>query len=818
MRLTIFFSSRYIKGHPRQCIGSVLCVALFFSAILTTLLYRNCANKTFQQERWEEYGSYSYIIYCADSRKVAANLEKIKSSGSGLIRVTEKLLTNQNHKAVFFGSMDANAVELKAIQLKSGHFPSSQGEIVAESSTLKALDLNAAVGDTVTLYFSDGVIGHYRLVGILKDYIIHWQSNDGTETSVKYPPPGILTVPDDSTAQYEHVLCSTGFSGDLRSQYLPGINTGGHHGDGRDSVLNALTLPLFAFFVIVMGFGILNLTGFTMRERRRGMKLLWNIGISRRRLTFLYYFQGAELFFAAAILSTIISPLLCFGMTRLTSAFGSKMLVSFQWESFLITDLIGFVGLFLARTISLPGLLEEKKEAKAILRRQKKYGSLAALWHGAVKRENRAQSITSALLAVFCVFLAMFGAFTSVIAPRDRYTEATQAQSDYELYVGGGAKKDFNIALPRNTGISAADLKLLYQTDGLQINYAKVSAMTSHYFLLTKGQTNTFLSYLTSKIPTNSGAIYSYSETDAIRQAGGQKEDRMIYADIIGFDWRSVNKQYPVFSSGSLHEEKFKNGEELLGPDTHCRLGETFTIITPLVADALPDEDISKRVTFHISQATVAATYHPKGKDAPMILSGEFILKTDPTSRYEDVSLNSFANDDQTKRAEIEKVISGVAAHSRYVTMANLVLDHENLAKMTRNMQLQTTVAVFGFLVIILLALFLSAYVNVKTNMHSYLLMRAIGVSGETIRKLLWRETWGAVWKGSFVGALAALLFTILTTRGFAQYPLRLFVPTMCIAGGLTFALICCFSILAIRKPIDDLLEQSVMEKLASTE
>jgi hypothetical protein len=818
MRLTMFLSSRYVRGHPRQCVGSMLCAALFFTAVLTTLLYRNSAAATLQQEHWKEYGSYSYIAYCADPQKVVANSANLRASGSGLVQVTQTLSTPESNQQIRFGSMDANAIEMKAIQLKDGRFPESVGEIAVESATLKALNPNAAVGSVVTLHFSNGGTGTYRLVGILDDYITHWQSNDGTKTSVKYPPPVVITVPDGGTVEYEHVLCGTGFSGDLGSPYLPEINSGLHYSGNKDSVLNALTLPLLGFFVVVMGFGLLNLTNFTVREHRLEMELLWNIGISRRRLVFLYYFQGLALFISAGILSAVISPLLCWGMTRLTSVFGSATLLSFQWESFLIAGLVGLICIFLARTVCLSSLLGARKNAKAMHRSRKNYVDIPSLWHKAIKAENRAQSITSALLAAFCIFLAMFGAFVSVIAPRDNYTVATQTQNDYELYVAGGAKKDFNISLPRNTGIAGADLQTLYHTDGLQINYAKVSSMTSHYFLLRKGQTNNYLDYLTRNASANSEKIYSYGETDAIRQAGGQQGDKMISAGIIGLDWPSVQKQYPVFSNGSLHEGKFKSGEELLGPDSHCKIGDTFTIITPLTSDALPDEDISRKITFHISQATVAATYHPTSVQAPMIMSGEFIMKADPTSRYEDVSLNSLVNNDPTKRAKIEGILSSIAAHSRYVTMDNLVLERENLTKMTRNMQLQTTVAIFGFLLIVLLALSLSAYVNVKTNMHSYLLMRAIGIRREIIKKLLWRETWGAVWKGTFAGALFALLLTIVTTRGFAQYPLRLFVPQMCIAGAVAFGLIWGFSALAIIKPIGDLLKHSISEELASTE
>lgn len=814
MRLTVFLSRRYLKGHPRQCAGSILCVTLFFSAVLTTLLYRNCAQATFQREQWEEFGSYSSITYCADAGQVSTNMEKIRASGSGLVRVTKKLSVGSS-RDVFFGSMDANSVQLKAIQLKSGRLPQTAGEIAAESSTLNVLSRHAAVGDTVTLRFSDGTAGTYRLVGILQDYVSHWQSYDGTKTSMKYPPPSVITVPDTGAVLYEHVVCSAGFSDRLGSSFLPENTTGHGYDGGKSTVLNFLTLPLLVFFFLIMAFGILNLTNFTMQERRDGMKMLWNIGIIRCRIIFLYYFEGLELFAAAEILSALISPLLCAGMTRLTSVFGSTMLLSFHGSSFLIAGLLGFVCVFFARTLQLPRLTEGKGKAKAVPRKQKQ-SNITALWHNAVKSRNRARSITSALLAAFCVALAMFGTFLSIIAPRDFAMGGTQTKSDYELFVGGGMAKDFEITLPRKMGVSAKNLQLLSRTDGLRVNYAKISAMTSQYFLLKNSQTNRYLDFWVNHPLC---AEYAYSDTDTVQKAGGQAGDKIIPAGIVGLDWPSVQRQYPVFRSGSLQKEKFKNGEELLGPDTLCKIGDTFTIITPLVPDALPEDQIGQNVTFHISHATVAATYQPTTEDSPhMILSGEFILKTDPTARYDDISLSSSVSGDPEKRAEIENELSDVTADSLNVSMNNFVLARESLAKMTRSMQLQTTVAMFGFLLIVLLALFFSAYVDVKTNLHSYLLMRAVGIRGDTIRKLLWKEMWRPVWKGALAGALFPLAVTILRTKGLAAYPLQLFVPPMCLAGIFTFCLLCCFSVLATVRPVSDLLKRSVTEELTSTE
>ena len=815
MQLTLFLSSRYLKGHPRQSVGSVLCVTLFFSAVLTTLLYRNCAQATFQREQWEAFGSYSSITYCADAGQVSANMERIRASGSGLVRVTKKLSTSGNSREIAFGSMDVNSIGLKAIQLKSGRLPQTAGEIAAESSTLNVLSRNTSVGDTVTLHFSDGTSGTYRLVGILQDYVSHWQSYDGTKASMKYPPPSVITLPGTGTVLYEHVVCGAGFSDRLGSSFLPEKATGHGYDGGKGTILNFLTLPLLVFFFLIMAFGILNLTNFTMQERRRSMKMLWNIGISRRRLIFLYYFEGLELFVAAEILSALISPLLCAGMTRLTSVFGSTMLLSFQGSSFLIAGLLGFVCVFFARMLQVPGLTEEKKKTRAVSRKQKQ-NNITALWHNAVKSRNRARSITSALLAAFCVSLAMFGTCISIIAPRDFAMGGTQTESDYELLVGGGTAKDFEITLPRKMGVSAEDLQLLYRTSGLQINYARVSGMTSQYFLLKNSQTNRYLDFWVNHPLC---AEYSCSDTDTVRKAGGQAGDRIIPAEIVGLDWSSVRRQYPVLRSGSLQEEKFKNGEELLGPDTLCKVGDTFTIITPLVPDALPEDQIAQNVTFHISHATVAATYQPSQEGFPhMILSGEFILKTDPTARYDDISLSSSVSGDPEKRAEIENTLSGITADSLNVSMNNFVLARENLARITRSMQLQTTVAMFGFLLIVLLALFFSAYVDVKTNLHSYLLMRAVGIRGDTIRKLLWKETWRPVWKGALPGAVLPLAVTILRTKGLATYPLQLFVPPMCLAGIFTFCLLCCFSVLATVKPVSDLLKRSVAEELTSTE
>ena len=102
------------------------------------------------------------------------------------------------------GSMDSNALDLKAIHLEEGRLLKTKDEIAIEQATYTALELTATIGNEILLPVvknGNERTEKFRLVGILQDYVSKWKRLDSSKISVKNPPPGILTVPGSASVQ-----------------------------------------------------------------------------------------------------------------------------------------------------------------------------------------------------------------------------------------------------------------------------------------------------------------------------------------------------------------------------------------------------------------------------------------------------------------------------------------------------------------------------------------------------------------------------------------------------------------------------------------
>lgn len=832
MRVNPFLTGRMIRTHFRQYIGFVLCASLFFSALLTVFLYRDCAEATFQKDFQEEYGTDAAILYNVNPQRAQSEAAAIRSSGSGIIRVTRKLAAKEDETPIYFGSMDENALKLRSILLSSGRFPKTSGEIAVEENTLAALG-GAKLGESVTLTFSDSETPKsYRLVGVLKDYIVKWQGLDGCMSSVLTPPPTVITAPGSGPVLYEHVVCAKApasgayFGDNLGGKAVPNAEASSSYGDmalsSKRVLLNWETYPLMAFFIVVTVFGLLSLVKYAAQTRENELCLLRNLGMKRSRRTRLYYFQGLVLFLPALLLSLVISPLFCMGMTAFYSFTRSTMAVSFRWQSFLFAGGLNFAAAVFVLIFQQSALRRRRKAEQEVPegRHGRRYRDCAELWGYACRKQNRSQRATTAFLVAFCTALAAFGAFQSYLFPYEQYQAAASKETfDYRLYVGGGSSsfKNYGIALPRKMGVSEKDLETLSHTEGLQVNNAEVGSMTSQFFLMKQNNKNKYLQSLPKGYHNSN--IFTSEETDAVRQAGGETGDCMVKVPVRGLNWDSVLRNFPSFISGALHKEQFLDGSEILAPDTSCKVGDTFTMITPLVDDGAVNEDISGRVTFHVTHVTVAATYHPgKGGDGGIVLSGEYIMKIDPSARYDVVELTNLRKDNAKASAKIKQVVARVAAGSRFVTMKDLIRERQDYTAMQRAMQTQTAVCVFAFLIIVLLAFAFSISVDVETNLRSYLLMRSIGARWELIRHLLWKGLWGPIWKGALAGTVPLTVLIEISLLHYRSYPRALLGFLMLGAAGITFGLICALAYWMVQRVLKNSAKLSVMEGLSSSE
>ena len=186
---------------------------------------------------------------------------------------------------------------------------------------------------------------------------------------------------------------------------------------------------------------------------------------------------------------------------------------------------------------------------------------------------------------------------------------------------------------------------------------------------------------------------------------------------------------------------------------------------------------------------------------------------------YENIILENLDHNDSAWVNELEnnlENLEGISVGVRY----------DNYAKMQRefydqvNLEtLQIIVSVFIFIVIILIAIVFSSYVQVRSNLKSYIMMRAIGARIETVQKLIINEinrtlTTGII-LGTILGGAVVVFFSILGSN-IKLWDIYLFyVAPVFIA---TVILLYFGSRIAVKRAVRSMINQNIIEKLNTVE
>ena len=263
----------------------------------------------------------------------------------------------------------------------------------------------------------------------------------------------------------------------------------------------------------------------------------------------------------------------------------------------------------------------------------------------------------------------------------------------------------------------------------------------------------------------------------------------------------------------------FVSGEEILAPDSVCHVGEEYTLITPILLEGSLKKDQSDQITFDIRTVRVGATYPSEQTSDPVILSSEFIFSIDPSARYESIGILNTQKDRPETEQQAQVLLMDIASRSDNVSFRNFLEERSVYEASVRSKTLGILTSLTVFLVMLLLSFTLATYVRVKTNFHSYALMRTIGASGKTIRRLLLSENLFSVLKGTLLGYAVSLAAIVLLCTKFNYLPfgdilLYSSLPVFLITSGIMLL----FNFLAIRRPVREFLEKSAMDALTERE
>lgn len=846
MSLSHLLVKRYFHSHRRQCVSIILCISLFVAALLTTLWYRSMSVATYEKKAWDQFGKDYGIVFNADPDLVSQGIEELHQSGGGAVYAMEELSSPDADRSYFVGYMDPQVMELRAVDLLEGSLPQTAGEIAIEQDALRVLFPGAKVGDTVTLPLQSNE--QYRIAGILEPYQLQWRVLNGSKTFVNYPPPTILTIPNNQPIQYIHVFLADSslaerFGGFFeRNDMLnnPMVSSG-------NNTTDSIVAILFVLFAMVMVFGLTSIARFTLKEINLHILLLRCVGMTKKQAKKLFAHMGLLLWLITSAIGLVISLFLTWLIFLISKVFTDNMI----WSLSLFSPLMCFalsllvimaVLLFPLKKIFHSAIVDTgKKKVKKAKRRRIKLNNMESVWHRATRANYFGQSLAVFLLSFLCVCIAVFGTAAVLVTPRIMHSSllrgAYPENEDYVMYVRGGASEGENlyVTLPRKMGISQATLDQLKNTEGLHINSVQVGNMSIPFFLLESSiNAHPYLLSLRdegegmdpNEVSPPSDSQYAISEEmvepvrKAIAATGCTDSSAMLVEpSLMKTDYDTVAQLLPEKIISQFTKEDFVSGKIIIAPDTRASIGDTFQMVVPVW------QSENEPMQFAASQVTVAATYDPADymdhlllSNGCMILSAEYLLSVDPSARYTEVSIQNLYKGDAEKRAQLEALIDQYAAAADNVSVENHIQEQEQYDETVRNGQLLIAGSLLIFLLILAVAISLSTSVKLRFNFQSYMLLRAIGAQDTTIWRLIRSDTLVPLLNGCLVGLPLSLILSMLILSDAYYVPVDdVFYIIIGAAVGIS-VLVCAVSFIAIRRPVKNMLKKSVVEEIRNTE
>lgn len=772
MKVSLFLIKKYLKSYPRRNFGFVLSISLFLFSFLTVLLYRDSYQFSIVENNRLKHGSYTSISFYTDVELVQESAEELSKEKAGIMGGLYKVIPDDSDVKtdIWIGTADENLEYLLPITLISGEFPKKNNEIAIEKFMYNLLGLTQQIGDTVilTIQNEDGTTEQKEFVlkGILQDYTKNIRIL-GSDIA-GYPMPNILTANHTSVPAFLHIFAieESGLISDMDAFYSCSIKAYKYEVAQKSKISNVILLPMAAFFILATILGIFSAITFYFKEQENYLNLLRCIGYSKKGLRKLLYLQGILFWMISWTVASVFSVLALKAIQSVSFLSTQRMYLCFNPLSFLVTGLLGLIIIFPSLAIQFERFYRNSPLNNTVSMQKKGRKSVTSLrkcWHKAYGKKYCFQMSACIMLIFFCVGMAVFGSFLPLYNARgasfvnpDDYPDDT----DYSLHMLGGssAMESFYINFPMEAGIPREIVNEFMEDERVEVLEASVTHLCVPFFLSSKNPGDPLLfHYVVTAKETGYDFTFENSKSDEMIQSAGGNPDEDCLVEL-PFKWQTysgIKKDYPVFTDGYLNEEKFKNGEEIIAPDIWCKVGSEYTIIIPVPDKEATEENIQEHIHFETKKVRVAATYPVSETDTlQLVLSSEYVFSVNPVLNYEVLLLKNLYPDNSewskelNERLEIAEACSSGVRYDNYAEMAK-----DFYARVYAEM-LQLIVCVSIFVVVILTAIVLSIYVQIRSNMQSYIMMRAIGAGINIVKKLILYEAVRTLVIGILLGSV----------------------------------------------------------------
>lgn len=742
--------SEYAKAHKKKNRLTVICIAI--SVMLVTAIFgmADMSLKSQINETIRQYGNWHAIISDISDSTASSLSSRNDVNVSGFLGLADD--TTYQGKELVVQSSSKELAEQMNLVVTEGHYPTATQEALLDRQALEQFGLS--IGDTIEVMFSDGQTRQYVIIGTYGDY----SSLKGSDAhGLQLSPEGMRMLPADQYQQYDYIQFKSGVNinyalSEIKTEYgltddqiSTNVMLLGLMGQSNDTTMLEVYLTAGILFLLVTMAGtfmIASSFNMSILERTQFFGLLRCLGATKRQVKRYIRVEGLQyclkgipigLMAGCVILWTAI-----FTLNNLNSQYIPEMpLFQISWPGIAAGIIIGFLVVMLA--------------SKSPAKRAAKVSPQAAVT-GNINQTNNMQVSKESNTSLFHVDTAM------------GFRHAFTNKKSMTLIAGS-----FAISII---------LFLCFSILVTFMNHA-LSPLKPYAPDCTIEGTQDSVSlnpFLKKELKSLSGVENVYA--------------RMFYADIPSSDKQRTNKatlvsyDEPQFEwakdaliSGSI--DSVQNGNGVLvdygySEEFNWQIGDAIT----LNIDGTPHE---VQVTGIVSNVPLDSS------------NGEWIIICSESTFTALTGVSNYKVIEMQVNKDISQQVRNL------ITSDMKLLDLQQRNNEVRTSYFAMAVFVYGFLLVIALVALINIIntvnASVSSRMSNYGVMRAVGMSGKQLKKVVRAEAAAYAITGSIAGGVLGLLlhrffFGMLITSNWGQLwqpPIAVLTVTIAAAILTTF-------------------------------
>ena len=385
-------------------------------------------------------------------------------------------------------------------------------------------------------------------------------------------------------------------------------------------------------------------------------------------------------------------------------------------------------------------------------------------WRRAMKKNYFSQNFLFGFLIVILSFMAAAGSFIAYFFPMASFAPTINmySEEDYTLAVGGGSGsgETFNVSFPLKQGATQENIEAVKKSNLFHFNFLGSTISDTTYRKVAKGTAESY------RDPQRGMELPEENARQLLSYIGEEDKSELVRLPLVGIDEVMLDTLERYVVEGSIDREKFKNGEIAVSEGSRYQLGESISMVSPVLPEGSSTDKLNGELKVVTREAPVAARIilpeEEKEKVAMKMLPGcvfysvEKLMEENPNVRYDYLSANvKEGADEQAARDVMLRSLS----RSKGCTLTDLGALRENLLEN----QKQWALLLYSLLSLLLLVSCICIYMitssKVRNSLHSYTLLRAVGSSKkDTLRLLLYDAVMGTL-KWFLIGGALGFLF-----------------------------------------------------------